>query len=122
LYYDRNSGRCLTKSQGRTLQDLSSCRKTWYAIVRSGPNSVLFYDRNAGDIEVYEFSAERGIGERLHKYSGSARKTWKVVGVYTVTLNLNPGQVVSYVIYFQDDNGQTEKYSYHSSTGLLRQR
>ena len=118
LYYDRNSGRCVTKSQGQIIQDVSSCRKTWYAIVRSGSNSVLFYDRTRGDIEVYEFSNEEGIGKLLHKYSGSARKTWKVVGVSTGRMALT-GEIVSYQIHFKDDNGQVEHYGYSTSKGLL---
>ena len=110
-------GTCITKRQGKTIQDLSSCRKTWYAIVKSGSNSLLFYDRTRGDIEVYEFSDKSGIGKLLHKYSGTARKTWKVVGVSTGTMALT-GEIVSYTIHFKDDNGQTEQYRYSISEGL----
>lgn len=127
LMYQSQTGRCVTRRWNvelqtfdRIVQDLSSCRRTWYAIVRAGPNEVLFYDRSAGDIEIYSYSNERGIEERLHRYSGTARRTWREISTRVSMLYINPGRQDTYHIEFQDDNGQRETYRYSRDRGLFR--
>ena len=120
LNYQRQTGRCVNRDvNGRVIQDISSCRKTWYAIVRAGSNEILFYDRDAGDIEIYDYT--NGLmGERLLRWTGSARKTWRDIRTLKETLMLNPGQRIFYHIQFTDDNGERQVYRYSRSTGLVR--
>ncbi len=99
LFYDRSNGVCAFRaSDGSVIQRLTTCRRTWHSIVYTA-DKLLFYDRNAGDIETYTVGSE-GLGRRLHSYgAGSMRKTWAQV--------TSPQQGI---IVFRDDNGQVETY------------
>lgn len=118
LSYNPESGRCVTRDyNGKIVQDISGCRKTWTAIVRVGMKSILFYDKNAGDIEVYEIS--NGIGKLQQRLSGTARKTWKDVKSSSIRTGAStePGYIF-YFAHFEDDKGTKEKYNYMESKGL----
>jgi hypothetical protein len=99
LFYDRNSGVCaFTASDGFVIQRLTSCRRTWHSIVYTA-DKLLFYDRDAGDIETYAVG-DQGLGRRLHSYgAGSMRRTWAQV----TSPQLG-------IIVFRDDNSQVETY------------
>ncbi|MEP0915072.1 DUF4157 domain-containing protein [Leptolyngbya sp. GB1-A1] len=99
LFYDRDAGVCtFTTSNGSVIQRLTSCRRTWHLIVYTA-DKLLFYDRDAGQIETYRVD-NRGLGAQLHSYApGSMRRTWAQI--------TSPQQGI---IVFRDDNGQVETY------------
>lgn len=108
LFYDRNAGVCtFTASNGSVIQRLTTCRRTWHSIIYTA-NKLLFYDRDAGQIETYRVD-NRGLGAQLHSYApGSMRKTWAQI--------TTPQQGI---IVFRDDNGQVETYRLNN-IGMLQ--
>ena len=99
LFYDRNAGVCtFAASNSSVIQRLTTCRRTWHSIVYTA-DKLLFYDRDAGQIETYRVD-NRGLGAQLHSYApGSMRRTWAQI--------TSPQQGI---IVFRDDNGQVETY------------
>jgi hypothetical protein len=108
LFYDRNSGVCaFTASDSQVIQRLTTCRRTWHSIVYTA-DKLLFYDRDAGQIETYRVG-NQGLGEQLHSYApGSMRRTWMQI------TSPEPG-----IIVFRDDNGQVETYRLNN-IGMLQ--
>jgi len=108
LFYDRSNGVCaFTASNGSVIQRLTTCRRTWRSIVYTA-NMLLFYDRDAGQIETYRVG-NQGLGERLHTYApNSMRKTWAQI--------TSPREGI---IVFRDDNGQVETYRLNN-IGMLQ--
>lgn len=108
LFYDRSNGLCaFTASNGSVIQRLTTCRRTWHSIVYTA-NMLLFYDRDAGQIETYRVG-NQGLGERLHTYAlNSMRKTWAQI--------TSPSEGI---IVFRDDNGQVETYRLNN-IGMLQ--
>lgn len=110
LVYDRGKGVCVVVSRNSVAQISSTCRPTWTQIVYTA-NKVLFYDRNAGDIEVYNIG-KNGLGSRLQKFTNAqhrVRKTWAQI------TSTKEG-----VITFRDDSGQEENYRLTNSGTLVR--
>lgn len=111
LVYEPDEGICTVVSRdGREIQRSTSCRRTWHQIVYTS-NMLLFYDRSAGEIEIYNIN-ERGIANRLQRFTNAqnrVRKTW-------ASITSSPNGVVT----FTDDNGQVENYRLTSSGSLQR--
>ena len=109
LFYDRNAGVCtFTASNSSVIQRLTTCRRTWHSIVYTA-DKLLFYDRNAGDIETYEVGRQ-GLGRKLHSYgAGSMLRTWAEI------TSPEPG-----IIVFRNDNGQIDSYRLNSIGRLQR--
>lgn len=110
LVYDRGKGVCVVVSRNAVRQISSTCRNTWTQIVYTA-NKVLFYDRNAGEIEVYNIG-QNGLGSRLQRFTNAqhrVRKTWAQI--------TSPQEGV---ITFRDDSGQEENYRLTNSGTLVR--
>lgn len=115
LNYQRATGRCIVVRGSSVLQN-NPCRTTWTAIA-SGGRRVLFYDRNAREIEIYRLnsnsSSSDGIGSRLKRYGPEVRVrgTWRSIV-----------HIGNAVYRFTDDNGQFEDYRLDDKDVLQRNR
>lgn len=111
LVYEQNAGVCTVLDRNnRVIQKSASCRKTWHQITYTA-NKLLFYDRQAGEIEVYNIN-KQGISNRLQRFTHAqnrVRKTWAQIN--------SPREGV---ITFKDDNGQVENYSLQDSGIIAR--
>ncbi len=109
--YDSATGVCIVEDRnGRVIQKLTTCRKSWYQIAYT-ENKLLFYDRSAGEIEVYNIN-NQGLANRLQRFTHAqhrVRKTWAQI--------TSPR---SGIISFRDDNGQVENYRLENSGMLVR--
>ncbi len=63
----------LTASDGRKIKS-GRCKSTWHSIVYTD-DKLLFYDQDAGAIQVYEINSH-GLGKQLKNHPGGFRKTW----------------------------------------------
>jgi hypothetical protein len=110
LVYERAEGICTVQSgDGRVIQRLTTCRRTWHSIVYTA-DKLLFYDRS-GDLEIYSIN-QQGVGSRLQRFTHAqnrVRMTWAEI------TSPQAG-----VITFRDDNGQTENYRITNSGMLER--
>lgn len=115
LNYERAKGKCTVVKGNAVIQD-TPCRKTWTAIA-SGGRRVLFYDRTAREIEIYNLNSNNspsdGIGSRLKRYGPAER----VRGTWANITHIGNG-----VYRFTDDTGQFEDYRLDDKDVLQRNR
>ncbi len=102
MNYDRVKGTCTVISKSREVVQIRPCRTSWTQIAYAG-RRIIFYDRNAREMEINVVNPpDGGIGSVLKKY-GPAEK---VRGTWATITHIGNG-----VFRFTDDNGQFWNYT-----------
>lgn len=116
FYYNRQNGQCITVNYyGNTVQNLNSCRKSWYAIGRV--SSIMFFlDRSAGEVETYKFSYDKGLLERVQRIYSLGNKAIKSVAVSTRRFPWG----YEWTLYIENDRGSVDAYRVDTSTNKLK--
>lgn len=110
LEYNASSGTGVFRdiNSEQIINTITGFRKTWSHIVYIGDDRIFFYDRQAGEGEVYIVKQRRGeLPQRLSR-AGTFRKTWKEIysprSGYLTFVDIN-GDVAN---YFVDNKGNLQ--------------
>jgi hypothetical protein len=112
LEYNSSSGTGVFRdiNSGQIINTISTFRKTWSAIVYIGDDRIFFYDRQAGEGEIYTVKQRRGELSGLINRANTYRKTWQQI------YSPRPG-----FLTFVDLNGDVATYLVDSKGNLKQQ-